>query len=169
MGGTAEDDDSEPAASADEDELVDRRVGQLLNDLRNTLLGVQILLAGLVTVAFTPAFPGASSAVRAAYLVAVLSAALASVLLIAPVQYHRVRWHHEPRQETLRVGRHLATAGSVALAVAVVTIVSMLASAVHESFAVPVAIGLAALIVALWFAVPLVGRPAAPEKQRPRS
>lgn len=38
-------------------------MGQLLNDLRNTFLGVQILLAGLVTVAFTPAFPNAGGVV----------------------------------------------------------------------------------------------------------
>ncbi|MBW3615254.1 MAG: hypothetical protein KY439_08100, partial [Actinobacteria bacterium] len=75
-------------------EHLDSLVTQLLNDLRNTLLGVQILLA-------------------------VLAAVSSSALLVAPAQYHRLRWNHEPRPETMRLGRRLATAGSASLAVAV--------------------------------------------------
>lgn len=38
------------------EEDLDRRMDQILNELRNTLLGVQILMAGLVAIPFSQRF-----------------------------------------------------------------------------------------------------------------
>lgn len=141
-----------------DDELLEQKLTQMLNDLRNTLLGVQVLLAGLVTVAFAPAFGEASERDELLYLVAILGAACASGLLIAPGQYHRIACDQRARPETLRLGRWMGTAGSACLAVAVVAIVGLLTDAVAADVSLAATVAVAVLIVSLWFVFPVVAR-----------
>lgn len=134
-----------------------KHVTDLLNNHRNTLLGVQILLAGMLALPFNIRFPTLTAELEAVYLVAVLSAAVASAFLIAPAQYHRM--HLDDPRATLRVGRACGTAGTVCLAVAVVAVVYLLVRFVGGRTLAFVAAGvLSATVVVLWFALPLTGR-----------
>ncbi|MFE6774920.1 DUF6328 family protein [Streptomyces sp. NPDC057702] len=71
------------------EERADRRWAELLQEVRVAQTGVQILLAFLLTVAFTPRFPDLSDTNRTIYVVTVLLGAGATGALIAPVSIHR--------------------------------------------------------------------------------
>ena len=137
-----------------DEQALDQKLTQMLNDLRNTLLGVQVLLAGLVTVAFAPSFAEVSRLDEVLYLVAILGSACASALLIAPGQYHRIACDQQSRPETLRFGRWMGTAGSACLAVAVVAIVGLLTDVVAAGVSLAASVAVAVLIVSLWFVLP---------------
>ncbi|MEU3961340.1 DUF6328 family protein [Streptomyces buecherae] len=72
-----------------QDERADRRWVELLQEVRVAQTGVQILLAFLLTVAFTPRFPDLSDTNRNIYVVTVLLGAATTGALIAPVSIHR--------------------------------------------------------------------------------
>ena len=63
----------------------DRNFAELLQELRVLFTGVQILLGFLLTLAFSPGFPGLDGFRHAVYVVTLLAAASSSGLLIAPV------------------------------------------------------------------------------------
>lgn len=138
---------------------VDKKLTQLLNELRNTLLGVQILFAGLLTLPFTERFPPLSALEKTANVTAVISAAAASVMLIAPAQYHRLRWDHEATSDTLQLSNKLATGGAVALTIALSAVLFVI---VHVVVGRPLTATVAAAAVgamaALWFVMPLARR-----------
>ena len=91
--------------------------------VRTTLPGSQVLLAFLFTVPLQTGFGELGDQERASFLVALLGAAVASVLLIAPTAHARVRFPSSGlRRRTmghLRVAAWLALAGTVALAIAI--------------------------------------------------
>ena len=96
---------------SDGDELI-----ELLNELRVTLPGVQVLFAFLLAVPFTTRWPGVSETQTDAYFIALLATLLGSVLLIAPSAYHRLRWREASDEQLLRVSNRFAIAGTVCLA-----------------------------------------------------
>ena len=94
------DDDAEPhlpdeswnARARDEtdQERLDRNFLELLQELRVAQTGVQILFAFLLSLAFTQRFGVLTRIQRDIYIVALLAAAVAAALFIAPVAWHRV-------------------------------------------------------------------------------
>ena len=82
--------DDRDGASPDEStkERVDRELIELLNDARVALPGVQVLFAFLLVVPFNQRFVELTTAERWVYYAALLSTAVATVLLIAPSSYH---------------------------------------------------------------------------------
>src|SRR3712207_1749392 len=77
-----------------EAERLDRNYGELLQELRVTQTGVQILFAFLLTLAFTQRFPQITSFQRGTYVVTLLFSAAAAALFIAPVALHRMVFRH---------------------------------------------------------------------------
>src|ERR1043165_10232106 len=67
----------------------DRNFGDLLQELRVAQTGVQILFAFLLTLPFSSGFPKTTAFQRDIYLVALLAAAAATAMIIAPVAFHR--------------------------------------------------------------------------------
>jgi hypothetical protein len=65
-------------------ERIDRELVELLQELRVAIPGVQILFAFLLTLPFTGAFDDLGGSQRAAFSAALLCAAAATALLIAP-------------------------------------------------------------------------------------
>src|SRR4051812_42506904 len=72
------------------DQVLDRNVGELLQELRVAFTGVQILFAFLLSLAFTQRFGNLGTFDLAIYTVALLSTALATMVFIAPVSFHRI-------------------------------------------------------------------------------
>ncbi len=70
-------------------ERADRNFGELLQELRVTQTGVQILFAFLLTLAFTPRFPSLDTMQRATYVTTLLLAVVAAALFTAPAALHR--------------------------------------------------------------------------------
>lgn len=146
----------------DQDATVDDDFRALLEGLRTTLPGIQIVTAFLLIVPFQAAFDALSTAERWAYYVSFGSALLASVLLMAPSSHQRLRAVSDGTVAR-RSGRHLAVAirltivGSALYALALSAVAYLVASIL---LATPVAIVLTAVIVVVctwsWFYLPLV-------------
>src|SRR5215218_8139748 len=102
-----------------EAERLDRNYGELLQELRVAQVGVQILFASLLTVAFTPQFERITSLQRGTYVVTLLSAAVATACLIGPVAFHRIVFRHSQKDDLVRMSHRMALAGMGCLMVAV--------------------------------------------------
>ena len=94
----------------------DKELIEFLNELRVALPGAQVLFAFLLVAPFSAKFD-LDELEKAAYLVALLSTLLGTVLLIAPSAYHRLRWREKNKERMLRIGNMLAIAGLAAMTV----------------------------------------------------
>jgi hypothetical protein len=142
-----------------EAQRLDRNYGELLQELRVAQVGVQILFASMLTVAFTPQFDSISSLQRGTYVVTLLAAATATALLIGPVAFHRIVFRHNQKDDLVRVSHRLALGGLACLAVALVGVVLLILEQVlGQTPALWYSIGVSAVFVLLWLVVPLVSR-----------
>ena len=137
-------------------EDLDRELIELLNELRVTLPGVQVLFAFLLIVPFSQRFEEINDLQKYAYLVALTFTALGSAFLIAPTPYHRIRWRDQDKDAMLRLANRLALAGTVCVAIAMPCALFFVTDFLFKS---PVPALLAALvigvIVTFWYALPL--------------
>lgn len=149
---------SEPGAGGleSEHERLNRELDQLLQELRVALPGVQVLLAFLLTVAFSDRFGTVDRDGDLAYIVAITLAAVASVLLIAPSVHHRLRFRDGTKEEMIRTANVLALTGSAALGLAIGCTVYLVGDAAFPATPArwigPAVVVLAALT---WFVLPL--------------
>lgn len=97
------------------EERADRRWAELLQEVRVTQTGMQILFAFLLTVAFTPRFQSLGHSDRTIYVVTVLLGAAATGALIAPVSLHRIVTGRRLKPETVHVAARFTVAGLVLL------------------------------------------------------
>jgi phosphatidylserine synthase len=137
-------------------EDLDRELIELLNELRVTLPGVQVLFAFLLIVPFSQQFELINDLQKYAYIVALTFTALGSALLIAPTPYHRIRWRDQDKDVMLRLANRLALAGTVCVAIAMPCALFFVTDFLFKS---PLPALLAALvigvIVTFWYALPL--------------
>ena len=139
-------------ASADEQR---ERYSELLQELRTLLPGVQVLFAFLLTAPFAARFEQLDTVGRHGHAVAMVSAALATLLFLAPTSYHRIAPRQE-RRRRLRLGIALTIAGMVALAVSIGASVFVVTRFVYGNTpAVAMTAGLAVVVAILWYALPL--------------
>ena len=89
----------------------DRRWIELLQEVRVAQTGVQILLAFLLTVAFTPRFAALDSGLKNIYVITLLLGAGATALLIAPVSIHRLTFGQRLKPQLVSVANVLMVAG----------------------------------------------------------
>ncbi len=140
---------------------VDDAFRAVLEGLRTTLPGVQVLFAFLLTLPFQARFTDLSGWNQTAYYVAFFAAAVASILLIAPSAHQRLR---APKSGVarhslahLRFTVRMTIAGTVVFAVAIAAAVYLVTSVLlsDEIAALGTAV-VAALVAWAWFYVPLV-------------
>lgn len=93
----------------------DRNFVELLQELRVTQTGVQILFAFLLSLAFTSRFGGLDSFQRIIYVVTLLLAVLAAALFTAPAALHRSLFQQGAKPRIVQVSSRLATTGLVVL------------------------------------------------------
>ncbi|HET8681448.1 MAG TPA: DUF6328 family protein [Micromonosporaceae bacterium] len=142
-----------------EAERLNRNFTDLLQELRVAQTGIQILFAFLLTLAFTNRFQDIDDFDRTTYLVALLAAAGAAALIIAPVAYHRMMFRQGRKPELVRSAHRMASGGLAFLLVSMVGSVLLVADvAVGRTGAVIVASATAVWFVLLWFVLPLVRR-----------
>ena len=149
----------ESVAEETEKERVDREVIELLNELRVTLPGVQVLFGFLLILPFQQRFTILDDTEKAVYFLAVLATISALICLIAPASYHRLRFRATDKQRMLFISNRLAIAGIVFLAIATVTGLFLIAEVViGEAWAALLAGGAGAGLVLLWFVLPLFNK-----------
>jgi len=106
-----------------EAERDDRNLMELLQELRVAGLGVQVLFGFLLSLPFTDGFAKLSHAQRGLYIADLVLAAVATVLLVGPVAYHRLVFRQHLKEPLVIVANKMAIAGLAA------GVISMLPSA----------------------------------------
>lgn len=138
---------------------LDRNYSELLQELRVAQTGVQILFAFLLSIAFQQRFTSLDVGERALYVVTLVSAAFAAVLLIAPVAAHRILFGRHRKDEVVTLTGRLATGGLVFLAVSILSAVALVLIVVSNGvIAAVVTTVLGLTVVALWLIVPFAVR-----------
>jgi hypothetical protein len=98
------------------EETLTRNWNELLQELRVTQTGVQILTGFLLTVPFSDRFPGLDDLQRATYLVVLCGSLLATGFLVAPVAFHRILFRHRRRRWLVDAANQCARVGLLMLA-----------------------------------------------------
>jgi hypothetical protein len=145
-------------------ERLDRELGELLQELRVILPGVQVLLAFLLTAPFQQRFGQLPGTERNAFFAAIVCATLATVLLIAPSAHHRLRWRAGEKERLLRIGNQMAIWGTVFLGAAIVLALYVVTNVLFAgNLALLTAGATAVVFAAVWYLLPFAGRPSARE------
>ena len=150
-----------------EKQRVDRELIEQLYEFRVALPGVQVLFAFLLVLPFQTAFVDATQLQRGLYYLAFIATATASVLLIAPTTYHRIRFRERERdrERMLQTSNRLFLIGMGLLGLAIVAVIYLVTSVVlggpMDALAAVVA---AALVAYLWFGLALVRKARDPSR-----
>ncbi len=138
------------------DQLLDRNLAELLQELRVAFTGVQILFAFLLSLAFTQRFEDLNEFDIAVYVVALLSTALATMVLIAPVSFHRIVFRRRQKAALVVVADRLLIVGLALLIPAISSAVLLILDVVLGRWQAVLASSLTALVGLLtWYALPL--------------
>lgn len=139
-----------------EEQRADRNFVDLLQELRVTQTGVQILFGFLLTMPLQSRFGQLDGYERGLLVLAVLFLAVATTSIIAPVAWHRALFRHRLKREIVDAATVFAKVGLAALALGIVTsLMLMLDLVVSRWLALTLAGAVAALIVATWLVAPL--------------
>jgi hypothetical protein len=139
-----------------EAERLDRNWSSLLQELRVTQTGVQLLTGFLLTLPFQQRFTVLDATMRGVYLVTIACSIGATVLLVAPVGMHRVLFRRHRLDAIVSISHGCAIAGLILLGSALTGVAAVIFDAVAGRAAAWTAGGatLVALVV-FWFVVPL--------------
>jgi hypothetical protein len=136
-----------------------RNYAELLQELRVAQTGVQILFAFLLIVAFSPGFDREDSFGRAVYMVALLSTAGATALIIAPVAVHRALFRMGEKPQVVVYAHRMAYTGLMLVVVSMVSSVLLAADVVLDRSAAMVAAAATGVVfLVLWVVLPLLRR-----------
>ena len=140
-----------------DDDQLQTELEHLLQELRVALPGVQILFAFLLTVPFANRFEQVTPFQEDAYLATLIATFAASVCLIAPTSYHRLRFRrHTDPERMLNTANVLVIVGLACLALALTSAILFVTDFLFgrtTSVALTTAGGL--LLLGLWYAIPL--------------
>jgi hypothetical protein len=149
-------DDRSTKRDETEKERLDRNLGELLQELRVALPGVQVLFAFLLVVPFNQRFADITSFQRAVYFVTLLLATAASACLIAPTAHHRIEFRAKDKRRIVFSGTKLAVIGLALLAAAMTGAVMLITDFLYHTTTVAIVAGAVALLFGgLWFAWPV--------------
>ena len=142
------------------DTPVEVRVEQMLTEARVLLPGAQALLGFQLSILLTEGFARLPQPSRIVHAVALLSIALAVILLMAPAAFHRITFHGASTERLHRLGSGLLLGAAVPLALGIVLEMYVAVTKALEQPALGIAAAVAAAIVltGLWLVAPLAIR-----------
>lgn len=138
-----------------EDERLTRNWSELLQELRVTETGIQILTGFLLTVPFSQRFTKLDDFQRDLYLVVLCGSVITTGLVVAPAVFHRVLFRHGERPWLVSAADRCALASQFMMALTISGVLFL-----AFDFVVGDAAGWIALVVsllffaALWWATP---------------
>ena len=154
--------DAVPGDGRDETEAerLDRNWNEMLQELRVTQTGTQILTGFLLTIPFQQRFSELDDAQRTIYLVLVAFAALATILALAPVSLHRALFRQGAKPQIVRVANRLLIGALVSVAITLVgTSWLIFDVVVGHPAGIVAGVVTALLTAAAWLALPRVAFP----------
>jgi len=146
------DEDEQPS-----EETLTRNWDELLQEIRVTQTGVQILTGFLLTVPFSNRFGELTAFQKDVYLAVLAGSVLTTGLVVAPVAMHRVLFRQRRRELLVEWGNRFAMSGLALLALTVSGVVLLVVDVVVGTTAGWVASGALLLVLtALWAVLPRV-------------
>ena len=137
----------------------DRNFLELVQELRVVGLGVQVLFGFLLSLPFTVRFGALNGGQRDLYVASITLSALAAILLLGPVAYHRMVFREGMKESLVRFSNAMATCGLIAVAGAVLTAVFLVIGYVAGTLPGALITALVGVMLGgLWFALPLSRR-----------
>ena len=139
---------------------VETRIEHMLTEARVLLPGAQAMLGFQLAVLLTESFTQLPESAKAMHAVALLSTALAVILLMAPAAFHRITFQGESTEAFHALGSGLVLAAAVPLALGIVLEMHVAVSWALENATIGMAAALlvAAMLAGLWLVAPLVLR-----------
>jgi membrane-bound metal-dependent hydrolase YbcI (DUF457 family) len=133
----------------------DRNWEEILQELRVTQTGTQILTGFLLTLAFQPRFAELDTYQIVVYLALVAVATATTVLGLAPVSLHRALFGRGVKQEVVAVANRILRATLVAVAALIVGVILLIFDVVVGRAAGLIAAAIAVVaIIVCWLLVP---------------
>lgn len=146
----------DPERRETELEEADRNFTEVLQELRVAQVGVQILVAFLLSLAFAPRFSELDGFQRATYVATLLLSVTAMALLTAPAPLHRVLFRRRAKRVIATLSSRLTLLGLFLLALALTGSVLLVVDFVFGRVEGAVAAGAALILfTALWAGLPL--------------
>ena len=136
-------------------ETLTRNWDELLQEIRVTQTGVQILTGFLLTVPFSPRFGDLTGFQKGLYLAVLGGAVLTTGLVVAPVAFHRMLFRQRRRELLVDAGNRFAILGLATLGLTVSGVVMLVVDVVVGARESYVAGGVALVVLAtLWAVLP---------------
>ena len=138
-----------PEPGESEAERLNRNFDDLLQELRVSQNGTQILFAFLLTVPFSNGFSKVTDFEQDIYFTALLLSALSAAMLIAPAVMHRVLFRQHHKRDLVYSASRVALGGQVLLALAVAASVLFVTDYLYSHALA----GVLAFVVLVWTSV----------------
>jgi hypothetical protein len=139
-----------------EAERLTRNLNELLQELRVTQTGIQILTGFLLTLPFSQRFGDLDGIQRGAFLAILTGSVIATGLITSPVAFHRVLFRHGQRRWLVEAANRAARAGLTFLALTTSGVVWLVFDLVtNRTFASVAGLLSLAFFGVLWAVVPL--------------
>jgi hypothetical protein len=153
-----------------EEERLDRNLGELLQELRVALPGVQVLFAFLLAVPFQQGFEKITSFQRDVYFGTLICTAFAAVMLISPSAYHRLTFRYQQKRKLVFYSNRFSIIGILFLALAMIGAITLITDVLFGTAATIIVASLVVLVFGFfWFALPLQRRFSLAAGQEPLS
>jgi hypothetical protein len=140
-----------------EAERLDRNLGELLQELRVALPGVQVLFAFLLAVPFQRNFTEIDGFEKGVYFATLLCTALSAIFFIAPSSYHRMTFRLQQKRELIVLANRFTIAGLTFLALAMTGAIVLITDILFGSAIATAAAGVfsAGTFAIVWYVLPL--------------
>jgi hypothetical protein len=138
---------------------LDRNYGEILQEVRVAQTGVQLLLAFLLMLAFTPRFTALSDYQRDLYVASLVLGAASNALLIAPAPFHRLVFKRRLKRQLVQASSRFAIYGLTLLMLALTSsLLLILDVVVGRDRALWIAGGTLGWFTLWWYVAPLWSR-----------
>jgi hypothetical protein len=139
-----------------EEERLDRNLGELLQELRVALPGVQVLFAFLLAVPFQKGFEEVTEFQKIVYFATLILTAISAAMLISPTAYHRITFRYQQKRRLVYYANRFSIIGLALLALAMSGAILLITDVLFSTAAAIVAAVLALAVFGFfWFALPL--------------
>src|SRR4051812_32358789 len=149
-----------PMPASQQELSLDAAAAHLLEECRMVLPGIQALLGFQLIAVFNAGFSEKlSTGEQQLHLVAIVSMALATILVMSPAALHRQREPERVSRRFIQISSRLLMAGMVPLALGTTIDVYLIAGIIVGPVAAPVVAALLVILfVALWVVLPRIAR-----------
>ena len=140
-------------------EELDQEWGELVEEHRLAMPGVQVLFGFLLILPFQNGFRDLTNVQEYVYFSALICAAVAIVLLITPTATHRIRWRQQDKEALLVLATRTAITATLFMAASMTASVYLITDYLFGEPATAIVTALiAALFAGFWYILPLVRR-----------